>query len=72
MDITWYLFTEIYGVPYEKDSEPLNLKTMHFLILGATGKSGAYAYKYALEQGESALYGTLLLLQVDIITGFFF
>jgi hypothetical protein len=27
-----------------------NLK-MHLLILGATGRTGLYGYKYALEQG---------------------
>lgn len=28
---------------------------MHFLVLGATGRSGLFAYKYALEQGQSWL-----------------
>jgi uncharacterized protein YbjT (DUF2867 family) len=25
---------------------------MHLLVLGATGKSGAYGLKYALEEGQ--------------------
>jgi hypothetical protein len=27
---------------------------MHLLVLGATGKTGVFSYKYALEQGISS------------------
>lgn len=40
---------------------------MHLLILGATGKSGAYGYQYALEQGKSLPAHCLVLLQIDMV-----